>query len=154
MERFWNKVFKTSGCWYWKASKRSGYGAFRFKGKIVSAHRFSYILTYGSIPFGKLVCHSCDNKICVNPSHLFLGSYRDNLIDSIQKGRIIKISVSSITRFLPGEKHPFHKLTDKQVASIRKEYTKQGVTLKTIAKKYHVDKSLIWQIIRRKIHNT
>ena len=150
MKRFWDKVDKTSGCWNWIASKRpNGYGAFKLKGKVVSAHRFSYTMTYGAIPEKKLVCHHCDNRLCVNPAHLFLGSHHDNLVDSIQKGRVIKVSIG--TQFLSGEKHRFHKLSDKQVILIREEYTEPEVSLKKIAEKYHVDKSLIWQIVRRKI---
>lgn len=65
MSRFWSKVTirKDSDCWLWSAAIRgnSGYGAFRINGKIESAHRVSYFLTYGDIPGGKIICHTCDN---------------------------------------------------------------------------------------------
>jgi len=91
MERFWSKVEKTNGCWNWKASGRGvGYGAFRYNGKIVDAHRMAYMLVNGPIPDNLLVCHTCDNRACVNPEHLFLGTYSDNMLDCSKKGRLYK----------------------------------------------------------------
>lgn len=89
-ERFLAKVNKTDTCWLWTASVRgsSGYGAFRIGRKIYSAHRVSYKLFKGEIPIGLLVCHACDNRMCVNPEHLFLGTYSDNMKDCSKKGRI------------------------------------------------------------------
>lgn len=90
MERFYNKIEKTSSCWVWKAGLRgkSGYGAFKLNGKTVDAHRLSYELHKGEIPNGMYVCHTCDNRQCVNPEHLFLGSPKDNWQDGFDKGRI------------------------------------------------------------------
>lgn len=91
MERFVSKIKKSDGCWLWTSCKRgiTGYGAFRFNGKVVNSHRMAYELFIGKIPEGMLVCHKCDNKMCVNPDHLFLGTERDNYYDAVSKGRVI-----------------------------------------------------------------
>ena len=90
-DRFWNKVSKTENCWNWTASiqGQNGYGYFRISKKegCTVAHRFSYELANGAIPSGMLVCHTCDNPLCVNPAHLFLGTHRDNALDREKKNR-------------------------------------------------------------------
>jgi hypothetical protein len=91
MERFVKKVIKTkNGCWLWSGSIRnkSGYGGFNLNGKTMYAHRAAYILYKEEIPEGLLICHKCDNRLCVNPEHLFLGTAKDNWQDAVNKGRI------------------------------------------------------------------
>lgn len=95
-ERFWAKVHVTDGCWEWQASTRqSGYGQFYVPGPngeklMEQAHRVSYMLTFGDIPDGLHVCHACDNPLCVNPDHLWLGTRNDNMQDMARKGRARK----------------------------------------------------------------
>lgn len=101
---FWKYVepmMDDRGCWEWsgsfnKAMRRGTktwlpYGRtwFRKSGRItrITAHRFSWLLNFGDIPKGMCVLHRCDNSLCVNPKHLFLGTQRDNVLDMFAKGR-------------------------------------------------------------------
>jgi hypothetical protein len=99
-ERFWSKVQKTDGCWEWKAAQNSaGYGIFGIGDeekphRIERSHRISWRLHHGEIPPGMFVCHHCDNRKCVRPDHLFLGTNRDNMHDCAQKGRSSKPPVT------------------------------------------------------------
>lgn len=84
------KYFDHDGCWEWIGTKNNaGYGSFRMNSSkpTEGAHRISYKIANGTIGDGLFVLHKCDNKKCVNPSHLFLGSQKDNVRDCINKGR-------------------------------------------------------------------
>lgn len=92
-ERFWARVEKTDGCWRWTSTtsrgRRGNYGRMRLadSGITTAAHRVAYTIANGPIPEGMIVCHRCDNPVCVRPEHLFLGTQRDNVRDMIAKKR-------------------------------------------------------------------
>jgi hypothetical protein len=84
IERFWSLVDKNApnGCWNWTGSVwASGYGGAPHIGVVSAAHRVSWYLHNGKQPDGLMVCHKCNNKKCVNPDHLYLGTGSDNALD-------------------------------------------------------------------------
>jgi hypothetical protein len=109
-QKFWANVNKDTenGCWEWTGIKlqSGGYGRFRFDGIDWRAHRLSVILD-GHDPTGLYVCHHCDNPICVNPAHLFLGTHQDNMRDKMEKGRA------------SGGGKKLRKLTDEQIRYVK-----------------------------------
>lgn len=139
--RFFAKVRKTDGCWIWTGSHIStGYGSFEFPEGSQLAHRVAYVIAYGST-HGMCVLHRCDNRSCVRPEHLFLGTPKDNTHDMIEKGR-----------FARGELHGCAKLTEASVVKI-KRLIEAGLTNVAIASRFGVtDKNI--SLIRRGVHWT
>lgn len=92
LKLFWAKISKDGpdGCWQWIGGthKARGYGMFCFGGFNIVAHRVSWMLHYGPIPADTFVLHQCDNVLCVNPEHLFLGTNQDNYDDRDAKNRV------------------------------------------------------------------
>ena len=140
MERFWSKVNKSKFCWVWVgATNGRGYGAIKIDGRKRRAHRVCWELTFGEIPEDLHVCHCCDNTLCVNPSHLFLGTHSENIKDAHKKGRMVDNS---------GENCATAKLTWVQVEEIRcihKEYTRVE-----LARIYGVSHSTISNVVNMK----
>jgi len=142
IKRFWDKVNIRGDdeCWPWMAAvSGNGYGHIRFEGKDYCSHRIAYELTTGPIPEGLCCLHKCDNKLCINPAHLFLGTRADNQKDMANKGRAAK-----------GERHGASKLTKDQVISIRQEYARDGTSHRKLAARYDVDQANINLIVNRK----
>ena len=112
---FWAKVDKRGPdeCWNWTAGLfKTGYGKFNMDGKLRRAHRVSWEFANGRpAPDDLMICHTCDNRACVNPAHLFLGTRSDNMKDAVKKGRAKGLP--------PGESHPSARLTVEQVREIR-----------------------------------
>lgn len=97
MDRFWSKVDRKGpdDCWEWRGYCLKGHGRFLYDGYVQYAHRVSWTLCVGEIPDEKCVLHKCNNKPCVNPSHLYIGDYQDNAIDRSKAGTNPKMKMSA-----------------------------------------------------------
>jgi len=143
IKRFWNYVNKTSDCWLWKAGCFSnGYGQFRVGKKKVKAHRFAYELVYGKVLPEICVCHTCDNRKCVNPKHLFLATDKGNAQDRETKKRHPHLDGYDKS----GEKNPAAKLTKADVFMIRNLKGRQSYAV--IANRFNISKSQVGNIMR------
>ena len=146
IDLFWSKVDKRTEdeCWEWTSCKNSkGYGRFgpaRTRGLSGMSHRVSYLIKYGTIPLGWLVCHRCDNPGCVNPQHLFLGTPQDNTDDMKKKGRMNR------NRRLFGELHSGAKLTTPDIISIRAD----NRSLAIVGRSYGISKTHVRDIKLKK----
>lgn len=144
--RFWSKVNTNGDCWEWMGAKSGGgYGCLalpRGNGKSDKAHRISWQLHRGPIPYGKHVLHACDNPGCVNPDHLWLGNHVDNMLDMARKGR-------AVPKPQMGEMNDFAKLTEASVKRIRK-LASEGVQQKVLANRFGVSRACICNVVNRK----
>lgn len=141
--RFWDKVQRGGAevCWPWVARRdRGGYGQFWYNRRQTIAHRVAWTIAKGPIPDGLCVLHHCDNRPCVNPAHLFLGTNADNAHDAMLKGRLADRR---------GEANGQSKLTEDDVLGVRAARA-AGETEVSIARRYHVSQTTISHIVRGK----
>jgi hypothetical protein len=125
-----------SGCQIWTAHvSKKGYGRIGVNNKVMMAHRVAYEVANGAIPKGMAVCHRCDVPSCINPNHLFLGTFYENSMDMVKKGR-----------HKHGESHFAAKLTDEDILKIRSD-NRSG---SQIAKDYGISKNYISNIKLKK----
>lgn len=157
VDRFWSKVNKNGSipehcpelgpCWEWTHGLFStGYGLFTHGGKGVPAlksHRVSYELANGAITDDLWVLHKCDNRKCVNPNHLFLGTRLDNVRDMCAKGRNYRVS-------MPGEKHFKHKMTEDKIRYIRQRFAVGDISKAELGREMGLDSTTIRDILKRK----
>lgn len=102
-----------TGCWLWVGATSRGYGTTSVLGKMVRAHRASWLLHHGPIAEGAWVLHKCDTPLCINPDHLYLGTHQDNMTDMRRKGR------AKGKRKNVGARNPNSRLTDENITEIR-----------------------------------
>lgn len=148
-DRFMSKVSPepNTGCWLWTgATNRTGYGKMYVstRSRPTTAHRVSWSLVNGPIPAGMNVCHRCDNPLCVNPAHLFLGTQADNLNDMVRKGRRSFRAPPPVR----GEARTDSKLTDAAVREIRR--CAGAVTHRILAERFRVSPSAVGLVLSGK----
>lgn len=141
-DRFWSKVARGSGCWLWGAGRSAkGYGRFAYQGKNQRAHRVAWKLFRGPIPAGMDVLHECDNRLCMHPFHLYLGTNNDNVDDKVRRGRQPHVS---------GERNGNSKITETQAEEIR-QARDAGISSVALAKIYPISPHAVRDIGRRKL---
>jgi len=146
-DRFWAfvDVGGKDECWLWRGGTAKGYGAFHatIDGVRYSrANRVAWALANGD-PGSMLVCHTCDNRMCVNPSHLFLGTDKDNIHDMWRKGR------QSPPPVVTGERHHFSKMTTSTVREMRQRWA-EGESIHSLARWFGVSSQSARAILIRK----
>ena len=129
-----------TGCWEWNGARhRQGYGHIQIDGVVLLAHRVSLEAHTGPIPEGLIACHLCDNPPCINPDHLYAGTYSENSIDRHARG----------PKNQPrGDAHWHVTIPESERVKLRERYALGGVTHRALAAEYGVHRVTIGRILR------
>lgn len=157
-ERFWNMIesdpIRTR--WNWKGGRDAGgYGRIKIGVNYVSAHRISFALAGNVVPAGMCICHHCDNRKCVNPDHLWLGTHKENGDDMTRKGRhrassgLANGAYTKPEARCRGKTHGMSKLTDEMVRIIRSEYVFRKTPLRVFAERFSVTTPSVWFALKK-----
>lgn len=142
---FWKNVQKPDsffGCWIWVGTyDKGGYG--RFGSQTKPAHRAMWEMLFGEIENGMHILHKCDNRGCVNPLHLFLGTNYDNIQDKWAKGR-------GVVPGLYGENHGMAKLTNEEVRKLREKHSTGRYLLRELASEFGINEGHVSAIVNYK----
>lgn len=140
-QRFWERVDQRSAaeCWAWTGARyNTGYGQLWSGTRSVGAHRVSWELHYGKVPAGHGVFHRCDNRPCVNPSHLFVGPQLANMRDKVSKDRQAR-----------GETDGNSRYTANMVREVRARYA-SGMTQREAGEPFGMKQAVVSDIVRRR----
>jgi HNH endonuclease len=143
VQRFWSKVKQAApdDCWEWQASiSKNGYGSFKLGVSAVTTSRMAYALSTNDDPGEMVVCHTCDNRKCCNPSHLYKGTISQNSRDMVERGRWRGPSQL-------GSNNATAKLVEADILTIRGQIA-TGRTNVAIAKDFGVSHQMISKIRR------
>lgn len=150
---FWRHVAEPDerGCRLWTGLKNvHGYGKFFYEGKYHLAHRLAYEMGVGPIEQGMSICHECDIPACVEHSHLFQGTHKENIADAKRKGRTAKPWLRGIRRdpdrVFHGETHHKARLNPEKVRDIRQRY-QGGETQQSLAEEYGVTQASVSALV-------
>lgn len=145
-EKFWSLVDRRgpTECWPWKGNVHwTGYGRFFARGKQFQAHRYAWEISNFPAPPDLLACHTCDNRPCCNPAHVFLDTQTGNIEDAASKGRMKGASQ-------PGERNPNARLVERDVQVIRYLYSTGHFTQQELADQYGVTENTVQHIVKRR----
>lgn len=152
-ESFWSRVAKSDSCWLWQGgTNHEGYGRISFENKQRYAHQVAYLITYGAIPSGLFVLHTCDNPLCVRPNHLYLGTHQDNMNDRKNRGGYATGENHYIHKhpeIVQGERNGRAKISNQTAQEIHRRYVSEGIRQVDLAKEYNLSQAQISWIIRR-----
>ncbi len=146
-KRYNQKIIKNyNGCWQWTGTINDhGYGMMYHKNKPIGLHRVSWLIHKGEIPKDKWVLHHCDNRICSNPEHLYLGNAQDNTNDMIKRKR---------TNYRTGFISKRRQLNDEIVKLIKKDLLDNKMTMREISRKYNCHSGTVSEIYKNNIYKS